>query len=194
MTSDPRHEPWTEHDGLIRAAMQTADTAHGTECLEPDDLIALVEQGGDHPRAEVLLRHVVECGAVDRAPAGGEVRGFHHERCGERAFRADRRLATRRRRVRACSQSRLRDRAACRSAVEHRGATSSSRGRDRRAQLRTLGSRSARLCHWSRHHLVIMTRWIASHDSAVPPITPTRPRAVFSLQQRGSQPPRLARA
>jgi hypothetical protein len=52
---------WTETEHEIAAALQEETNAYTEQCLDPDDLILLIEQGGAAPDAANRLGHLAGC-------------------------------------------------------------------------------------------------------------------------------------
>ncbi|GEM_PF-4912852 len=51
----------TYAERAVLRGLESEPRIHTPECVEPDVLIELIEQGGNHPQAEVLNAHIVNC-------------------------------------------------------------------------------------------------------------------------------------
>ena len=54
-------KPWTETEQKISSALQGTIGVWTKDCIDPDDLIELIEEGGKYPNANLLMTHLTGC-------------------------------------------------------------------------------------------------------------------------------------
>lgn len=68
---DKPMEDWTALEKKIAATMQSTPGSWTEECIDPDDLFALIEEGGEHPDSQNMMAHVIGCAYCRNAYRAG---------------------------------------------------------------------------------------------------------------------------